>query len=315
MKDILVADIGGTNSRFAIFQSEGETLHFVEDIWLRTNDYNSFEELVSHLSDLNGHFSLSHFSILVFAVPGPVMGDEPIRMSKLDWPIDIVKYRAAHAESPAHFINDFVAQAFGCVTDIARQARLIKQGVRQDHSACAVVGAGTGLGHGALIHDGSRYVSLSSEAGHTAFAFVTDEEVEYGRFLVHKTGCAYPISDQVVSGPGLSLLHEFLTGKELPPHEVAAEISIDSETTRWFARFYGRCCRNYCVSVLPCGGKLFVSGGLAAKNQFLVDNDIFRQEFINSPLKAPLLPDMPVYLNSNESIALWGAALYGVCNS
>lgn len=311
MKKILVADIGGTNSRFAIFQAKGERLRLEGDIWFKTNDFRSFEDLLAHLRDYDRSFSLARFPVLVFAVPGPVIPGRPIRMSKVEWPIDMGIYWQAHPESSVYFINDFVAQAFGCVTEISTQAKCIKKGTLGDHPDCAVVGSGTGLGHGALIHDNGRRVALASEAGHTAFALIDPDEVEYGRFLVRRTGCRYPTSDQVVSGPGLSLLHEFITDDKLLPYEVAAAITPESETTRWFSRFLGRCCRNYCVSVLPCGGKLFVSGGLAAKNPFLVDNDVFREEFINSPLKASLLHDMPIYLNGNESMALWGAARYG----
>ena len=153
-------------------------------------------------------------------------------------------------------------------------------------------------------------IQAASETAHAAFPFTGDREQDYRRFLIASAGFEEPTGDLVVSGRGLAFLHHFLTGKQLPPQQVAQQISPQSDTTRWFARFYGRACRHYALAALPMAG-LFVSGGVAVKNPFLVDNDTWRAEFVRSDTKKELLAGIRVDLVTDEAIGLWGAARYG----
>jgi len=168
------------------------------------------------------------------------------------------------------------------------------------------------LGHCALVAtDGGDFLPLPSEAGHAAFPFYGKTETAYRDFLMERTGAEYPYGDIVVSGPGLTNLHAFLTGREMPPKDIVAEIAPESETTVLFARFYARACRNYALTVLALGG-LFIAGGVAMKNPFLVVNDHFRKEFGESRHYGPMLRQIPVSLIASEDSGLWGAANYGM---
>jgi glucokinase len=170
---------------------------------------------------------------------------------------------------------------------------------------------GTGLGKAALVSDGrGGHIALPSEGGHTLFPFVTDREWEYFRFLQARTGRTQIIGDLVVTGGGLSALHSFLAGRELDPPEVAAGFATHPETLAWFARFYGRACRDLALQVLALGG-LFVSGGIAAKNPEVVEHPVFAEEFRASETHPHLLAQIPVRLNANEDSGLWGAAMLG----
>ena len=107
------------------------------------------------------------------------------------------------------------------------------------------------------------------------------------------------------------MLHQFLTGIKLEPSEVVTEINADSETTQWFAKFYARDCRNYVLTTLAAGGQLFISGGVAMKNPFLVDNAAFRDEFLQgSGTAQDVLAHISVSLLQDERIGLFGAAYY-----
>ena len=47
MKRIFVVDIGGTNSRFAMFEVHSQySMTFINSVWLRTGDARSFDELI-----------------------------------------------------------------------------------------------------------------------------------------------------------------------------------------------------------------------------------------------------------------------------
>lgn len=311
MNKIVVCDIGGTNSRFAIFSRNiGSPIRLESEIWQKTNNFESFEDLLSELDKKYEDYNIAKYQNFVVAVPGPIISEDTLSFPNVKWTISKSNIGKLFPDTNISFINDFIAQAYGCLTEASDNAMPIIAGKYTQHDI-AIIGAGTGTGHGAIKKiSGGTYLHLPSEAGHITFPFIGNSEFEFRDFLIKKTGNSYPVCNNVVSGPGLSLLHQFFTGKKLEPHEVAKEINIKSETTEWFSMFYARCCKNYTLTILASGGQLFVSGGVAIKNPFLIDNDIFRNEFINCPSKLNLLKSIPVYLNRNEKIGLWGAAYY-----
>jgi glucokinase len=175
----------------------------------------------------------------------------------------------------------------------------------------AVIGAGTGLGHCALVPDGrGGHLAVPSEAGHMAFPFVGDAEHAYGEHVRRAANLAYCHGDAVVSGSGLSRLHAFLTGDELAPAVLAPRLASFPHTVEWFARFYGRAARNYALAVLALGG-VYICGGVAAKSPLLVEHPAFLEEFGLSPAHHALLSRLPVLHNSNEDSGVFGAALFG----
>ena len=84
----------------------------------------------------------------------------------------------------------------------------------------------------------------------------------------------------------------------------------------WFTRFYGRVCRNYCLSQI-IDNRLIISGGLAAKHPDLIQNDDFLQEFYNGADNAyrQWLKEIRIVLNRDEDIGLKGAAYHAVLNT
>lgn len=310
MAVILAADIGGTHSRFAAFTADSGRLALTGVVRFRTANTRSVRELFHQTAASSLGLSPEDAAVTVLAVPGPVQHGTFAHLANVPWDIDLTglpEYRLGCM----FLVNDFVAQGLGCVTEAAAEAVPVKSGQAEDDGPVAVLGAGTGLGHCTLLPDGAgAYRALASEAGHAAFAFRLNEELDYARYLLAKTDAPYAYGDIVLSGRGLRYLHEFLTGKKMTPEEVGDTIGPDSETTAWFARFYARAARNYALTVVARGG-LFVTGGVAAKNAYLVDNEHFRQEFLDSPKYRNLLEAMPVRLNRNEDAGLWGAASYG----
>ncbi len=312
MKKIFVVDIGGTNSRFALFEVHSHcSMSLINSIWLKTGDARSFEELIKQQETGCPELIISDCDALVVAVPGPVLDEKRVEMVNVAWAIDIGQLKKRF-HLPIYFINDFMAQGYGCLTQATSDQIKIKDGKSCTPCDIAVVGAGTGLGHCYLKSDGSGgYIPIPAEAGQIPYPFINQEELDFRTFILEKTNIQYPTGDTVVSGPGLALLHNFLTGEDLAPDQVARKIAPENDTTKWFAKFYARSCRNYCLTKLSSAGMLFIAGGLAGNYPFLVNNDTFRNEFVTSPLKSPFLDQLPIYLNTNENNGLWGAALYG----
>ena len=313
MIDILSADIGGTNSRFAHFQyPENGELALVKSRWLKTGEQASFDGLLESLEKSDFPLRPGEANAVVIAIAGPVEEETRSAPPYIPWEVDLSRSKYLKGLKRKFLINDFVAQAFACRTPAVSSAREILSGTLDGKAPLGVIGAGTALGQAALVplEDGG-YVAVPSEGGHGSFPFQSEEEFEYGRFLLGK-GHPYPvIANIVVSGRGLSLLHEFLTGQALSPAEVPRRFDESPRTLQWMARFYGRVCRNYALQILAAGG-IYVAGGVAAKTPELLTHREFGEEFRRSETMGHLLKEIPVFLNADEESGLWGAASMGL---
>lgn len=310
---ILAADIGGTNSRFGFFEaSTGYKPVLREKMWLSSKGVFSFEELMETLRDSGFAKGCWDWDIAVFAAPGAVIDNAYCNLTNVEWDIDIHDGLERFGARRAMLINDFEAQAYGCRTEVVEDSLVVQQGLRRHEDNVAVIGAGTGLGHCALTRSRrGTWLAVRSEAGHAEFPFRGEREFEYMRFVLDRTGAAYCFGDLIVTGLGLELVHEFLTGRKLRASEVAREMVEGSETANWYSRFYGRAARNYCLSVMGLGG-VYICGGVAAKNPHLVMGGEFLDEFLLSPTYGDLMPEVRVRLVTNEDHGLYGA---GYCGS
>jgi glucokinase len=313
MANILAADIGGTHSRFAHFTVEAERrLSRVESRWLKTTEAQSLAELVSQLRKTGFGLPPEKSDIAVLAIAGPVQKGTIATPPNIDWDIDLTQSASAIGFRRCLLINDFTAQAYACRSPVVHAARQILPGQADPEAALAVIGAGTGLGHAALVPSaGGGFVAVPSEGGHVSFPFETEEEWAYAAFLSHEVGEPYVRAEIVVSGRGLSLAHQYLSGEKCTPSEVAGQIDQHPDTLRWMARFFGREARNYALQVLARGG-VYIAGGVAAKLPQLVTHAAFAEEFRRSPTMAEVLASIPAFLNSDEECGLWGAAQCGL---
>jgi glucokinase len=313
MKNILTADIGGTNSRFAHFTSDDNgNLSLLNTIWFQTGEVSSFEELISGLNIKSFSILPDQTDVTVIAIAGPVERGVYSAPPFISWGVDVSNAKVDYGFNKCLLINDFVAQAYACKSPVGDAAETILQGLKADDAATAVIGAGTALGKALLMPDGKGgYVAVPSEGGHASFPFSSEREFQYHEFLLKQLNQKYVTANFVVSGRGLSYLHHFLSGRDINPEEVAAELSAESETLEWGSRFYGRVCRNYALETLALGG-VYIAGGVAAKIPQLLKHSAFEAEFRSSSTMSDILSNIPVFLITNEESGLWGAAFLGL---
>jgi len=308
MAKILAADIGGTNSRFALFDSREGGLSLEDSIWLDTHGVSTFPELLEQLWDSEFRATPGSFNSAALAVAGAVShGIECQFLPNAPWGVDLRE--VDFGVSKACLINDFAAQAYACRTHAVADASVVQPGNADDLGVIGVIGAGTGLGYSALLSGETEWIALPSEGGHMAFPFHGEREFEYAEFNRRQSGRNWPEGDSVVTGLGLSLVHQFLTGDALTPKDVSECITPESETTRWFARFYGRVCRDWAISLM-CHGGLFITGGIVAKNPTFVEVPEFLDEFHNCHVYEEFLHSVPIKVNDNEESGLLGAGFY-----
>jgi glucokinase len=312
MKTILAADIGGTNSRFAHFETDLElTLALVDTLWLPTDSADSFVQLLEQLRSSDFSLSADEADIAVIAVAGPVERASYCAPPYIDWDIDLANQSVADSFQQAILINDFVAQAYASRSQVGQSARPILPGEIIANGTIGVIGAGTALGKAILVPlPSGEFLALPSEGGHSYFPFVSQRELAFQQFYREKSGQHHVTGNLVVSGRGLRYLHWFLTGENLASEEVTERLTPVSKTLAWAAKFYGRTCRDFALTVLACGG-LYVAGGVAARTPGILTHENFGKEFLDSPTMGHLLSRMPVFLMDDQDSGLWGAAFHG----
>ena len=310
--NILSADIGGTHSRFAHFTtSEDSGLKLVGVKWVKTKDARSFGGLLDNLRESGSSLKPEEADIVVIAIAGPIEGGVKSSPPFISWGIDLSDAQQEHGFRRSVLINDFVAQAYACCSPGGEAAEEILPGEAVPDAPVGVIGAGTALGKAVLIRDcNGSYVALPSEGGHANFPFVSPQECMFQEFLLKERGDKYITGNIVVSGRGLSYIHQFLNGERLKPREVAESIVEHPETLGWMSRFYGRACRNFVLEALTLGG-LYIAGGVAARIPDIVTGKDFELEFRSSDTLAHLLNKVPVFLIKDENSGLWGAAFLG----
>ena len=105
MSAILIADIGGTNARFALV--EGGEIH--GETYLKVADFPGPVEAARHYLEGRGRPP----SRAVFAVAGPVTGADAFELTNHPWKFSISRTRQALDLAWFSLINDFHAVALG----------------------------------------------------------------------------------------------------------------------------------------------------------------------------------------------------------
>lgn len=204
---VLLADVGGTNVRFALADPARAQPLVAESIRrYRVAEYDTFTDAaLAWLGETGVQARRA-----VFAIAGRVRDGE-VRATNHHWSLSRERVRAELALDEAVFLNDFAAMSL-CVPRLgAADRRVIGVGAApplDGRRTFAVVGPGTGLGVGALRLDDGRADALETEGGHTSFAPRTDEEIEVLRRLTARFGRVS--NERLLCGSGLANLHEAL---------------------------------------------------------------------------------------------------------
>lgn len=315
---LLAIDIGGTNSRFAdchiLDSNDQSSIDFEIKQSFNTDTVQpgieSFQDLIEQFdkNKANSFLDFLNYDSIAIAIAGPVYGRQ-CSPPNISWDIDLDSIPSL---PHAVLLNDFVAQAYAFIqNDEIDKLVPIRKFKKPVTGNSAVIGAGTGLGH-CLISpvdvEQTKYHVVASEAGQTGFTFNQDE-LEIAAFFQSKTGQNFINNDTVVSGSGLSLIHEYLTGEHITGKDIFFDSDKNTQTLEWFSRFYGRACRNYCLSTCVTD-KLIISGGLAAKHPELIKSEFFFDDFESMDSHKHLLNNVSIYLNINENIGLLGASYF-----
>jgi len=315
--NLLCIDIGGTFSRFGSFiiaDSEVERSNKPFKVPTTSEKIFSLDSLIDvfNTDRPDGYLHGGQYDLIVLSVAGPVMGRQ-CSPPNIRWAIDLNTFTY---KDRTMMINDFVAQAYGLVhPSVASQLVKVRDhGKSFPDGNIAVIGPGTGLGHCCLVGQGdaasSPFLHIPSEAGHAAFAFHGKIEKALEQYILGKKGIDFCASDDVISGSGLALIHEFLTNESIDPFLIDEHGEKFRETMQLFSRLFGRACKNYCLAVLATQS-LIITGGVAIHHPGMVSSTEFYDAFVDSRHRH-ILTKINIYLNPGIETGLLGGAYFGM---
>ena len=314
---ILVADIGGTNARFALARIGTGARPELSDIQqVATCDYASLKDAAQAYLQQHGDL---HPQRAVMAVASAVTGDA-IKITNNPWAFSI-RQLGAELGLSLEVINDFTAMAR--VLPVLAAADLQAIGdvpVREDTSGrrCyAVVGPGTGLGVGGVIVEQGRDVVIQSEGGHIGFAPGTPYEVELLRVLLPRFGRVS--AERLISGTGLVNLHDAVRAVEgldaapLTPEQISKNALADADgvcakTLQVFAEMLGAFAGDVALAFGAWDG-VFLPGGVTQKLLPWIVAGGFRRRFDDKGRHGAILKKIPTQVITHPQAGLLGTAV------
>jgi glucokinase len=324
---ILAGDIGGTNSRLALFAIEARRPCLVTEQTYPSHTHPSLYAIL----DL---FRADHRESVeqsCFGIPGPIHAGKSVA-TNLPWVVDSHELARRLGIAEVSLINDLEANAWG-VHDLGPgDFEVLQTGAPDSVGNAAVIAAGTGLGQAGLFWNGKTHLPFASEGGHASFSPADDLQIDLLRHLLGRFG---EVSwERVLSGPGLFNIYSFLrdTGRGVEPEWLRAAIagndpppiiydaavshksSLCEMTLDLFCSLYGSEAGNLAVKMMATAG-IYLGGGIAPKILPLLKQSAFVRSFLNKGRVRPILEKIPVRVILNDLTALIGAARHAGFNA
>jgi glucokinase len=304
----LIADIGGTNARFALAEPGGLP---VEERTLLVRDFPDPAAAVE------AYLAGRRVAEAVIAVATPVESDV-IRFTNSPWSFSIPELRARLGLERLFVINDFVAQALAMPHLDPSHREALGGGSPVPERAVGVLGPGTGLGVSALIPGKVGWTALPTEGGHVSLAPGNARERDLLVVLGHRFG--HVSNERVLSGQGLLNLAQAVAELDRyacaagTPEEVTEAARLGScpacrEAIFLFSGLLGSAAGDLAL-VLGAKGGVFVAGGVCLRLGPLFDRTAFRQRFESKGRMRAYLEPIPAWLVLRSDTGLQGAAQY-----
>jgi glucokinase len=305
----LLADIGGTNARFALEYAPGRVAALQT---LACAAYPRFEDAARAYLAGDG-VGARH---AVIAIANPVKGDA-VKMTNHDWAFSIEAARRELGLDTLLVLNDFTALAMSLPALAPSDLRKIGGGAAVPGGVIGLVGAGTGLGVSGLVPAAGQWVALESEGGHVAFSPSDAREVAVLEYLWRRYD--HVSAERMVSGPGIALIREALAasrGQAADPALPTAAIveralaggdALCRETLDCFCAMLGTVAANLAVTLGATGG-VYIGGGVVPRLGDYFAASPFRARFESKGRFSAFTAGIPTLLITAPHPALAGAA-------
>lgn len=316
MSHALIADLGGTNARFAL-----ALVGQYEPLEVRVLPCKNYDNFYDAATDYiaNCSVDIENIDVVVLAIAGPV--NQPvIRFSNNPWYFTRSEVESYFGDNkPVALLNDF--DAVGYCLEALSPKDLVTIGDHSEidtKSPCWVVGAGTGLGVSCVVpQDNGLNIILPGEGGHVDLPSCNDFEDDILKFLRirHERVSA----ERVLSGMGLENIYEAIALREgverrLTAPQIGDALALGNDpiaiaTLEQFFVFLGRVIGDLVLSVESRGG-VYIAGGIVPRYLKEIINSGFRDAMQDKGRMKELVSSIPTFVVMSEYPGLIGCACY-----
>ena len=314
MRQVAVADVGGTHARFALAEVEaGKVVSLGEPFTLKTAEHGSFQLAWEEFGRQAG---INLPTNLAIAFAGPV-GGEVLKLTNNPWVIrpSLIKERLGVDDYV--IVNDFGAVGYAVATlgDEHFEHLCGPKRPLPDEGVISIIGPGTGLGVAALLRKPDHYEVIETEGGHVDFAPLDSLE---DRILSQLRRHFRRISvERVASGQGLWNLYEALGALE------GRDLTFHDEKELWAAALAGTdslanaALDRLCLTLGAVAGDMalaqgasavVIAGGVGFRLKDYLPKSGFQDRFIAKGRFERRMDEMPVKLITHPQPGLIGAA-------
>lgn len=312
----MVADIGGTNARFALYPAGADPAQApLAQARLATADFAGPAECAAAFLKQS---SCAGVGAAALAIAAPLSGDE-VAFTNARWRFSIEAVRRELGLARLAVINDFAALAHALpLLGPADRAPVGSERPAADDRPVLVIGPGTGLGAAAVIPDGrGGWIAVAGEGGHATAAARTGREAAVLAEL--RKGGEHVSYERVVSGPGLVELAgalAVLDGQPPPPGDPSEVVAAArrgeptcSEAVALFSGLLATLVGDLALAFGAFGG-VYLAGGVIKRLGDLFDPNAFRQRLEDKGRFRDYLAQVPVWHLRRPDAAFLGLRHY-----
>ena len=311
----LLADVGGTNARFALESAPGQ-IGFI-DVLPCAGYPTLAAALQAYLASpaLSAGMCAGRIRHAAIAIANPVTGDL-VRMTNHHWEFSIDALRRECGFDTLLVENDFSALARALPYLDAGQKCQIGGGAALEHGAMGLLGAGTGLGVSGLVPCREGWSALRSEGGHVTFSPVNDIEIAILRFAWGQF--EHVSAERLLSGVGLELIYRALahhTGQpdcklaapEITRRALGGECALCDQVIDVFCGMLGTVAGNLAITLGAQGG-IYIGGGIVPRLGERFAASPFRSRFEQKGRFVAYLAQVPTFVITADYPAFLGVS-------
>ena len=308
----LLADIGGTNARFALLDKDSGIVHFQT---LTSGDYPDLSTAaVAYLESL-GLAASPREAAFAVAAPVPLRGmDDSVTFTNRAWSLSIAEVKKRLALTRLEVVNDFTAIALALAHLGEHDLDQVGDGREEKDGVKAVLGPGTGLGISGFVPSSSGGVPLASEGGHVTIAATNDRESVVLGILREKFG--HVSAERMLSGQGLVNIAGALakienkstpaeTPDDITRDGLSGECRLCAETLQMFCSMLGTVAADLALTLGARGG-VYIAGGIVPRLGPMFADTLFRARFEDKGRYSDYLSDIPTWVITHDTPAFLG---------
>ena len=313
----LVADIGGTNARFAFAYRDDPVPQSIANY--AVEDFPSFDSVLDQLQHDWGVLKqseapFSHVCLAVAAIP-----EQPeISFTNNAWRFTAESVATRLGCPNISIINDFAAVARALPALAPEHVESIGGGQVQHSKPMVAIGPGTGTGVACLAFDRQGVpIVLPGEGGHVDFAPITDIEAkilsrlraQFGRVSIERLLCGAGIMNIYRALADIrGVPSEHLTPEAVGSAAQQGDDPLSVETMNTFFSVLGSAAGNLALTLGARGG-VYLAGGIAPRYIDLLRKSDFRARFLAKGRFADFNGEIATMVVTHPDPGLLGAAL------